>query len=141
MSFLNILRMRLPGVPYLPPPPDPSLFDKNKYKNHPLLTYRHMGHCFPEKKDLYRRQGTGRCCYFGDRIYSISYHTNYFALGRYEEQDELNQDGLRKGWIHHILFELSWWKIAIVAIFVPNQQQRFLPYLLYTSFSFAVSTL
>ena len=33
-------RMRPRGVPYLPPPPDPNLFDKNKFKNHPLLSYR-----------------------------------------------------------------------------------------------------
>ena len=138
-----MFRMRLPGVPYLPPPPDPSLFDKNKYKNHPLLTYRHMGHCFPEKKDLYRSQGTGRRCYFGDRIYSISYHTNYFALGRYEEQDELHQDGLRKRMNSSYSFRIVLVEntVASLAISVPKQQQRFLPSLLYTSFFFAVSTL
>ena len=31
----------MPGIPHLPPPPDPNMFDKNKYKNHPLLTYRY----------------------------------------------------------------------------------------------------
>ena len=40
LSLASINKMRVPGVPYLPPPPDPNMFKKDQYKNHPLLTYR-----------------------------------------------------------------------------------------------------
>ena len=39
-NSMSCTRMRVPGVPYLPPAPDPNLFSRDKYKNHPLLTYR-----------------------------------------------------------------------------------------------------
>ena len=48
------------------------------------------------KKYKYRRKSTGRRCCFGNRVYSFSCHASYFALGRFEEQDDLHQDDLKK---------------------------------------------
>ena len=45
--------------------------------------------------DLYRREGKSRRCCVEDRMYSIPYRASYFALGRFEEQDELHQDYLK----------------------------------------------
>ena len=39
-------------------------------------------------RDLYRREGKGRGCYLGDRIYSIPSRASYFAPERFEEWDE-----------------------------------------------------
>ena len=33
LSLASINKMRVPGVPYLPPPPDPNMFKKDQYKN------------------------------------------------------------------------------------------------------------
>ena len=38
-------------------------------------------HWQPQKKDLYRKEGKGRRCCLGDRIYSILCHASYFGPG------------------------------------------------------------
>ena len=48
------------------------------------------------KKNKDRRKGKGRRCCVRDRIYSISCQGSYFAVGRFEEYDELHQDDLKK---------------------------------------------
>ena len=39
----------------------------------------------PQKKDVYRREGKGRCCYLGDRIDSIPGYTTDLAPGCFKE--------------------------------------------------------
>ena len=45
--------------------------------------------CQAWKKDLYRREGKGRCCLFGHRIDSISCRASQFVPGQFEEQADL----------------------------------------------------
>ena len=40
------------------------------------------------KKDLCRREGKGRCCCLGDKIYSIPWPASYFSPRGFEEQDQ-----------------------------------------------------
>ena len=86
----------------------------------------HLAPGTDNNKDLYRREGKGRCCCLGgqnlfnalphllfctrtiwregkgrhccleDRIYSIPCRASYFAPGWYEEKDELHQDDMKK---------------------------------------------
>ena len=49
-----------------------------------------------QKKDVYRRGGKVRRCCLGDRIYSISCRSSYFAPGCYKEKDEMHQDDMKK---------------------------------------------
>jgi hypothetical protein len=56
LSLASINKMRVPGVPYLPPPPDPNMFKKDQYKNHPLLTYRRQKEKQKEIQEIIKKQ-------------------------------------------------------------------------------------
>ena len=45
---------------------------------------------------IYRREGKGRRCCLGDKIYSIPSRASCFSSGFYEEKDELYQDDMKK---------------------------------------------
>ena len=67
---------------------------------------------------------------------------SYFAPGRFEEQDELQQDDLRNRMkssfssYHPGAKQLAWQ--GIESILSPKQQRRHLPFLLYLSFFYSI---
>ena len=59
-------------------------FSAQKCQNHRRRMYK------------YRREGKGRHCCQGDRIYSIPCRDSYFTPGWYEEKDELDHYDIKK---------------------------------------------
>ena len=76
------------------------------------------------KKDLYRRDGKGRHCCLGDRIYSIPCDASYFAPGWYEEKDEFHQDDMKKRMSSSYSSYNPCAQQGIEQILSPNQQRR-----------------
>ena len=97
----------------------------------------HNLHQHSNQRDKDRREGKGRRCCLGDRLYSIPYHycqaTSFCAQGRIEEFDELHQDDLKKRLNSSYSLKLSWWKIAGAA----RNWINYVPQTAATTFAFA----